>query len=137
MKISAMIESYVPNGHSLDPISPIEPRKLAEVIASIRNDYSTTIELASDKETLMVAASEGKFAATVMTLEDGNAYDLVGDASLRGWIEFVHGGQPADHPARHCVSEELVKEVVEKFLSSGRIDRQSFNWEQQSGIQKA
>jgi hypothetical protein len=137
--ILVTIESYSGRFHSLQPASVLSFDAVMELVSRIRDDWSTTIALASDKHQLWVSASEGQYAAFAMIGDEDafEAYDLVGDRTAAGWTEFVHGGQPAPHPRRHCVSAEQVRSVVESFFSTREIDLAAFDWERQAGLQTA
>jgi hypothetical protein len=46
----------------------------------------------------------------------GDFFDLVGKSDDTGEVSFVHGGQPAEHPARHVVTREMAVNGAKAFL---------------------
>ena len=130
------IERYSRQAHSIQPASTLDLAAVVGLLSAIRDEWSTTVEFATEKHRLLVSASEGKFAVFAMVGDD-DFYDLVGDQNASGRTEFAHGGQSATWPKRHCVSLELAQRVVEEFLRAGEIDIRAFDWERQGGLQLA
>jgi hypothetical protein len=72
----------------------------------------------------------------VVALGDDEYYDLVGDQSLRGWVELVMGGQLTRIPRRYLVTFEDARSATVEFLAAGTI-RLSQRWERQGRFEEA
>jgi hypothetical protein len=134
MATNLTLERHSQTGHSDEDIGIAEVgadyENLGAFLEGIRNDWSATVRFErSDAEQLFVSASNGHYA--VLLLRGDEAFDLVGDPSQGGTIEFVHGGQPAPHPARHVAPASLALEAARAFLRNSEWSTPSFRWEPQ------
>lgn len=112
--VQAIVERYGPGKHGSEPLAPTL-EAVQQEIKAIEKDWSTTIEMATDAAQMMITASAGGYAVFASVGED-QFFDLVGDPSARGNAEFVHGGQPAEHPRRHIVPLRLALEAAAAFF---------------------
>jgi hypothetical protein len=138
MSTDCTIEAFVRqgNGHVERRVSSISESELMAILDRLTEHWSTSIQLARDSQRLVLAASSGLFALTAMLGED-DFYDYVGSPDATGWTPFVHGGQPAEHPRRHCVRLEDVRRILLAFIRGQDIDRMDSRWERQGEFQDA
>ncbi len=137
MTISATIERHdTDNRHSISALVRLQPASAINLLASIREDWSTSVRLKGESQELIISSSNGSFVVFAK-LGGDEFYDLIGDETATGWTEFVHGGEPAHHPRRHCVTENLAQAVTEAFLEIGKVDISANNWERQGETQQA
>jgi hypothetical protein len=130
MNAKVSVERYTEKTHRVDELDEPSEEHVERLIASIRDDWSTTIEIKHRERTMMVSASSGRYA--VMVAADGEFFDLVGDDSAAGDVAFVHGGQPAEHGARHLVAPEQAVAAAKAFLLSDDAGPpRGFAWEKQ------
>jgi len=64
-------------------------------------------------------------------------HDRVSDPAHVGTVQFVHGGQPAEHPRRHVLDVDAAMEIVLAFLRERRGSRCSAGWEKQDAFPPA
>jgi hypothetical protein len=111
--------------------SEIQPHEIPRIVGEHENDWSTTLELHRAEEALFISASTGRLAVMASS-SDGMFYDLVGAAGARGSVEFVHGGQPANHPERHIVSFSQASDAATRFAEGKELGLEDPRWEQQA-----
>jgi hypothetical protein len=134
--VRATLERYTPTEHGTKPL-PATLELVQEEIKKIENDWSTTIELASDETQVLITASRGGYAVFASVGED-QFFDLVGDPSSRGNAEFVQGGQPAEHPRRHIVPKSLALKAAAAFFKqpTDPLRLGGLQWEKQEDWQR-
>ncbi len=104
------------------------------LLDSLHGAWSATVRIPGDDQEMAVSFSSGK-AAVMLTAGEDEFYDLVGDATVGGWTPFVHGGQLAEHPSRHCVARPDAEVRVVDFLRSGACSLPDPRWERQGKYQ--
>jgi hypothetical protein len=134
MIFKARIERFSRDGYDEINLPDPDADKVSHVIDRMTADWSTCIRIQRDEHVLVICASNGLFAVTVLVGAD-EFYDLIGDEHAAGWVDFVHGGQQAMHPRRHCVPPECAKEVARGFLSFKGIVPEAPAWERQGESQ--
>jgi hypothetical protein len=113
--------------------TPIAPVAIAPTIAHVRGDWSSMLVMDSGDEevSLMITSSLGGYAALLRA--NGSFYDLVGDRDARGFVEFVHGGQPRPHPRRHLIGVDLASLAAKRFCddTNAILAAHGLDWEEQ------
>lgn len=128
------IETFDQDGNLSEESATVDDVTIGSLIDRERDTWSTTLRIYGDGQELALSLSSGH-AALLLTTGPDDFYDRVGEASLRGSVEFVHGGQAADHPRRHVLSVETATTVAREFLLGGRITPLSSEWEKQESFQ--
>jgi hypothetical protein len=123
---------YSPTGCERTTIEP-SAEVIGATLLRIAGDWSSTLYMESDDadEELMITTS--RTACAVLLRIGESFYDLLGDSLEEGVTEFIHGGQPAQHPRRHLVSSGLAVESARCFLDepSTILGAAGFAWEEQ------
>lgn len=105
-----------------------------EILESIQTAWSVTLRILGRGQEMAVSFSNG-LAAIMLTAGEDDFYDFVAREPQNGWAEFVHGGQPAEHPRRHCVSALEALSCVKEFLLKGSVALPDTRWERQEKYQ--
>jgi hypothetical protein len=133
MKVRAKLERFTKMARCVENIDEPTDERIEETIDGMDHDWSTTIELTCGKNTMLISASNGRYAVMVNMSDSTDFFDLVGKPHDAGNIAFVHGGQPAEHPARHVVPREEAAEAAKAFVRDcGASLPRDFPWEKQS-----
>lgn len=93
--------------------------ELEQVVPTVREmcaEPSATLYCVFDEAELRVSSSGGVFA--VFLAIGDSFFDLVGDPSRNGMVNFRHGGQEAEHPARQVLDCEKASAVTASFLKA-------------------
>ena len=133
MKVRAKLERFTKMAHSVEDIDEPTMERIEATIRGMDHDWSTTIELTCGGNAMLISASNGHYAVMVNVDDGSDFFDLVGEPLDVGDVAFVHGGQPAEHPARHVVAREMAVQAAKAFIR-GRDASPSkdFLWERQS-----
>jgi hypothetical protein len=111
------------------------PEDFKRLLERLVTSPSVSIEIHREPIRLIASLSDGNCALLVMAGDD-DFYDLIGDRDAKGWATFTHGGQPADHPRRHFVSQEKLLEAVMAVVHEGKLSSEH-EWERQGAFQTA
>lgn len=114
----------------------LDPNTLDEIVDSLRGAWSATLRIPGNVQELALSFSSGSAAVALIAGED-EFYDLLASEPREGWAEFVHGGQPAEHPRRHCVSTADAMAYATEFLRRGSLRLPDARWERQGDHQTA
>jgi hypothetical protein len=136
MKHKCNIEEFQPDGAHADHARALDSLEVGALFYSLADKWSSIVNISINGQSLSISFSRGN-CAVMAALGEDDFYDLVGDLGAAGWIEFVHGGQPAEHPRRHCVPIAMATKVTERFIDGFAIDPCDGNWEQQKSSQSA
>ena len=93
-------------------------------IGELEDERNVAIRLERTSEArLLIRCSAGRYA--VRMERRSGSYDLVGDPTRTGVVDFVEG----PHPARHIVSRTEAETVVTEFLRGGSSAELDARWE--------
>jgi hypothetical protein len=130
MNVHARLERFTKTTHRRDAIETPSEEQIEHLVRSIRDDWSTTIELWRGEDNMMISASEGRYS--VLVGARGEFFDLVGEGDADGEVLFVHGGQPASHDVRHLVTPDLATAAASAFFRDDTaVPPKEFLWEKQ------
>lgn len=135
MKIECHVEQHEAGGAHRQWTVNLDRSTIAEVFDSLCGAWSVTMSIPGDGQETWVSFSGGMAAVTLAV--GGEFYDFVASEPKAGWVNFVHGGQPADHPRRHCLSISEVTAIVGDFLAAGSVSVDNVRWEHQGEYQSA
>jgi hypothetical protein len=113
-------------------------------LAKASEDWSASLSFERDRETLVISASEGRYAVALMTHSQGDSgsiedcFDLLDDADAVGFLDFAHDGQWARHPARHVHASTVGAErVAQQFIAGTTLEKLFGAWERQGAHESA
>jgi hypothetical protein len=129
MKLSCRLERWTRSGCAESDLGDLDVEGILQVVAAARNDWSTTVHVERSNQTMSISVSHGKFAVMLQRADD-DFFDLLASKTQRGWDQFVHGGQPAEHPRRHIVNFAGVGAALRHWARDGTIE--SSRWERQA-----
>ena len=127
------LDRFTRTTHVVDNVDHPTAEHIEERIGAMCDDWSTTIELATGENAMLITASSGRYAVMVNMGNGNDFFDLVGEPGAIGDVAFVHGGQPAEHPVRHVVKRELAVEAARSCIRDGGVSLpENLLWERQS-----
>jgi len=128
MMIECKVERYQSNGAHHEWSVDLDETSAGNLLDSLLNEWSATLWIPGKAQELAVSTSSG-MVALMLTAGDDAFYDCIGDEREQGWFQFVHGGQPANHPRRKSVPLAEAKTIVVEFMSTGSVALPSARWE--------
>jgi hypothetical protein len=128
--VQCELETHYEDGGSSSAELDLDPDEIEQKIDWLSAAWSGTLSLVIGSTTLMVSTSEGRAAILAITGPD-SFFDYSLGADIEGSTRFVHGGQPAEHPTRHCLGIDTAKRVVSAFIVRGGMDEMDPHWERQ------
>lgn len=134
MSIACNMDQYETDGTCRQWTVDADRANANEVLRSIQDAWSATMRVPGRDQDMMVSFSNGMVAVMIAAGGD-DFYDLVAREPQNGWVEFVHGGQPADHLRRHCIPIGEALTWVIAFLDNGGIALPDARWERQGDVQ--
>lgn len=128
-KLECSVETYYEDGNSSDAELELSSEAVLEKIEWLSAGWSGSLRIGLGSVQIIVSLSEGRGA--ILADREGAYFDYSQGPTVAGWSSFVHGGQPAEHPMRHCLDLDTVKRVIAECIERDGIDENDPHWEAQ------
>jgi hypothetical protein len=138
VNITLTLRAFNPHSRSGEDVSSVTITPSLEALDGalrrLGGDGTADLVLEHQGHRLYIAGGPERFNV-LADLGDDQFYDMLGDASLRGWHPLLLGGQLTPIPQRHLVSLEDARQAAVAFVEQGTIPISS-RWERQLSFEE-